>query len=65
MNHNLESLMYSLVNCKHIVKVYSNLTNTGLLETIAYRDYINNKKEVIDNIKMYLTCNDVYFKIKK
>ena len=53
------------MNCKHTIKVYSNEANTGLLETIAYNDYINNKKEVIENIKLYLTCEDVFFKIKK
>ena len=65
MKHNLESLLYSLANCKHTIKIYSNEANTGLLETIVYKDYINNKQEVIENIKLYLTCEDVYFKIKK
>ena len=65
MKHNLELLLYSLTNCKHTIKVYSNEVNTGLLETIAYEDYVSNKKEVIENIELYLSCNDVYFKIKK
>ena len=65
MKHSLESLLYSLTNCKHTVKVYSNHANTGLLETITYNDYISNKQETIENIKIYLTCKDIYFKIEK
>ena len=65
MKHNLESLLYSLDNCKHTIKVYSNEVNTGLLETITYKDYISNKKETTDSIKMYLTCEDVFFRIEK
>ena len=65
MKHNLESLLYSLANCKHTVKVYSNHVNAGLLETITYNDYVSNKREITDNIELYLTCEDVYFKIEK
>ena len=65
MKHNLESLLYSLANCKHTIKAYSIEVNTGLLETITYNDYVSNKKEVIENIKLYLTCEDVFFRIEK
>ena len=65
MKHSLESLLYSLVNCEHTIKVYSNLENSGLLETITHEDYVSNKQEITDNIKLYLTCKDVYFKIEK
>ena len=63
--NNLNDLLYSLTNCKYAIKVYSSDNLTGLLETITYKDYVSNKKEVIENIKLYLTCEDVYFKIKK
>ena len=64
MKHSLESLLYSIANCKHTIKIYSNLENTGLLETITYKDYISNKDETVKNLKLYLTCEDVYFKIE-
>ena len=65
MKHDLESLLYSLANCKYTIKICSNEANTGLLETITYNDYVNNKKEVIENIELYLTCEDVFFRIEK
>ena len=65
MKHNLESLLYSLTNCKYTIKIYSSDNLTGLLETITYEEYVSNKKETTDSIKMYLTCEDVFFKIEK